>query len=169
MRVLALFPVLLVGLVGQDLDAFSASRFVLAGFGHGVQLSDLVLTADRSRIGTLPPPAPPDKARPELPSRGKPGFAPPRALTSSPGGGAALGGIWRGRTTLLTSCTEQGKTTRLQRGRERAGQPRPQMTPRLALRSARRDTPLTARGGSAPPADEPSPPPGARRAPLTIP
>lgn len=62
-RVLALLPILLVRLVGQDLDAFSAARLVFAGFGHGVQLSDLILTGERSKIG--PPPPPPPGARPE--------------------------------------------------------------------------------------------------------
>lgn len=116
MRVLALFPVLLVRLVGQDLDAFSASRLILAGFGHGVQLPDLVLTGDRSRIGTPPPRLKYSPGRSFLLPSGTPGLSLPTprqfCLDFLPGAG--------GETP--TSCTEHGKATRLQRGRERARQ-----------------------------------------------
>lgn len=47
--VLAFLTVLLIGLVDQDLHAFSTTRFIFAGLSHRIQLPYLILEGQRNR------------------------------------------------------------------------------------------------------------------------
>lgn len=49
-RVLAFLAILLIGLVHQDLHAFTTTRFIFAGLSHRIQLPYLILKEQRGEL-----------------------------------------------------------------------------------------------------------------------